>query len=283
MDPCQAMQKTIVGKFSPSKSSAAATTTISSRTRPKQSIPEGKPLCNPTSGGDADGGPITHQQNQSGTGRGNLFPFERRSVPPPYRPHDQQRQPLFDFPPAISPASAVPGGPGGRTTITLAKRRSKRRGKRQQYWRNKRRRYLEDLRPWMFNTNWRNGPAPCPRTPRAERGKYQLKHRISKPRLYFYLPTATRRIPTKRRAGAHPDFRAGQFHHPIGHLRWRESPHTVDVPICQLLADFCASLLRRMQSVFLNPCHATLRPGLEDLISTALIALIGLKTILQPL
>jgi hypothetical protein len=28
-------------------------------------------------------------------------------------------------------------------------------------------------------------------------GKYQLKHRISKPRLYYYLPTATRRIPTK--------------------------------------------------------------------------------------
>jgi hypothetical protein len=28
--------------------------------------------------------------------------------------HDQQRQPLFDFPPTISPAFAVPGEPGGR-------------------------------------------------------------------------------------------------------------------------------------------------------------------------
>jgi hypothetical protein len=107
------MQKTIIGKF-PSKSSAAATTPASSRTRPKQSIPAGKPLCNPTSGGDAGGGPSTHQQNQSGTGRGNSFPVERRSVLPPYRPHDQQRQPLFDFPPTISPAFAVPGRPGGR-------------------------------------------------------------------------------------------------------------------------------------------------------------------------
>ena len=57
----------------------------------------------------------------------------------------------------------------------------------------------------------------------------------------------------------------------------------MDVPICQLLADFRASLLRRMQSIFLDPCHATLRPGQEGLTSTALIALIGLEKTLQPL
>ena len=101
-------------KILPSKSPAAAATPASSRTRPKQSIPEGEPLCNSSSGGEAGGGPNNHQQNQSGTGRGNLFPARRRSVLPLDRPHDQQRQPLFDFPPAISPASAVPGGPGGR-------------------------------------------------------------------------------------------------------------------------------------------------------------------------
>ena len=56
---------------------------------------------------------------------------------------------------------------------------------------------------------------------------------------------------------------------------------TVDVPICQLLADFRASLHQRMQSIFLNPSDATLRPGLEGLTSTALIALIGLEKTLH--
>ena len=46
---------------------------------------------------------------------------------------------------------------------------------------------------------------------------------------------------------------------------------TVEVPIRQLLTDFCASLHRRMQSVFSSPFHATLRPGLEGLTSTVLI------------
>ena len=62
-----------------------------------------------------------------------------------------------------------------------------------------------------------------------------------------------------------------------------EGSSTVDVPICQHLADFRASLLRRMQSIFLDPCHATLRPGLEGLTSTVLTALIGLEKTLQPL
>jgi hypothetical protein len=102
-------------KIPPSKSPAAAATPASSWSRPKQSIPGGKPLCNPTSGNDAaGGGPINHQQNLSGPERGNLCPFGRQSVFPPYRPHDQQRQPHYDFPPALSPAFTVPGGPGGR-------------------------------------------------------------------------------------------------------------------------------------------------------------------------
>ena len=109
MDPCQATQKTIIGKFPPrNPQQQQQQHQPRLRTRPKQSILEGKPLCNSTSGGDAGGGPITHQQNQSGTGQGNLFPVERRSVLPPYRPHDdQQRQPLFDFPPSTKGTSGV--------------------------------------------------------------------------------------------------------------------------------------------------------------------------------
>jgi hypothetical protein len=55
---------------------------------------------------------------------------------------------------------------------------------------------------------------------------------------------------------------------------------TVEVPIRQLLTDFCASLYCRMQSVFSSPSHATLRPGLEGLTSPCLI---GLEKTLQPL
>ena len=51
----------------------------------------------------------------------------------------------------------------------------------------------------------------------------------------------------------------------------------VEIPICQFLVDFCASLLLKMQSVFSSPFHATLRPGLEGLTSTVLIALVGLE------
>ena len=147
-------------KIPPSKSSAAAATPASSRTRPKQSIPEGKPLCNPTSGGDAGGGPSTHQQNQSETGRGNSFPVERRSVLPPYRPHDQQRQPLFDFPPTISPSFAVPGGPGGRRLHPRSEGASGLGSGSSNGGRSGVGILLEDLRPWMFGTNRRNDPAP---------------------------------------------------------------------------------------------------------------------------
>ena len=38
-----------------------------------------------------------------------------------------------------------------------------------------------------------------------------------------------------------------------------------------------------MQSIFLDPSHATLRPGLEGLTSTVLTAMIGLEKTLQPL
>ena len=56
-----------------------------------------------------------------------------------------------------------------------------------------------------------------------------------------------------------------------------------EVPICQFLADFRASLFLKMQSVYSSPSHATLRPGLEGLTSTVLIALVGLeKTLQQP-
>ena len=141
------------------------------------------------------------------------------------------------------------------------------------------RRYLEILRPWMFNTNQRNDPALCPRTPRAERGKYQLKHRISKPRLYYYLPTATRRIPTKRRAGAHPDFRAGQSHRPIGHLRWRrESPQWMFRSV---------SSSRIFARPYFEECSPSSQVPLMQpsvgITSTVLIALIGLEKTLQPL
>ena len=56
----------------------------------------------------------------------------------------------------------------------------------------------------------------------------------------------------------------------------------VEIPICQFLADFRASLSLKMQSVYSSPSHATLCPALEGLTSTILIALVGLeKTLLQ--
>ena len=51
----------------------------------------------------------------------------------------------------------------------------------------------------------------------------------------------------------------------------------VEIQICQFLVDFRVSLLLNMQSVFSSPSHATLRPGLEGLTSTVLIALVGLE------
>ncbi len=59
----------------------------------------------------------------------------------------------------------------------------------------------------------------------------------------------------------------------------------VEIPICQFLADFRASLSLKMQSVYSSPSHATLRPALEGgLTSTVLIALVGLeKNLQQPL
>ena len=66
--------------------------------------------------------------------------------------------------------------------------------------------------------------------------------------------------PTRRRSSR---FQSGSIPPPHWPPSVEEGIPTVDVPICQLLADFRASLLRRMQSIILNPCHATLRPGLD--------------------
>jgi hypothetical protein len=85
--------------------------------------------------------------------------------------------------------------------------------------------------------------------------------------------------PTRRRSSR---FQSGSIPPPHWPPSVEEIP-TVDVPICQLLADFRASLLQRMQSIFLDPSHATLRPGLEGLTSTVLTAMIGLEKTLQPL
>ena len=86
--------------------------------------------------------------------------------------------------------------------------------------------------------------------------------------------------PTRRRSSR---FQSGSIPPPHWPPSVEEGIPTVDVPICQLLADFRASLLRRMQSIFFDPSHATLRPGLEGLTSTVLTALIGLEKTLQPL
>jgi hypothetical protein len=88
---------------------------------------------------------------------------------------------------------------------------------------------------------------------------------------------ATRRRPSRFQSGVNPTA-------PLANFGGGNLPPTLDVPICQRLADFRASLHQRMQSIFLNPFHATLRPGLQGDTSTALIALlIGLEKTLQPL
>ena len=274
----------------PEAAAATATTLASFWTRPKQLFPDGKQLlCNPSfGGGDAGGGPIYHRQNHSGIGREKMFPIGRRSVLPPYRPHDQQRQPLFDFPPAISPAFAFPGGP-----------------------RRKSKQLENDAATIEAEAAWASrfssgimGSAPIDKpTPQPDRGLPGPRGENISSSIGSRNPSPT--ITHQRRPGGDAAIRYGHDKRlrvtpggfrpseaqaltpiseranptaPLSTFGGGGNPHSgSSIPICQLIADFRASLHRRMQSVFSSPSHATLHPGLEGLTSTVLIALIGLE------
>jgi hypothetical protein len=206
-------------KIPPSKSSAAATTPALSRTRPKQSIPEGKPLCNPTSGGDAGGGPLPISKINQEQDEGICSPSKDGPCSfPTVHMISSDSLSSISYPLSTLPLQFQADPEDDDYT---------REAKEQAAWEAAA--VLEAQAASVSRDSSamevQHQSGLFPRTLRAERGKYQLKHYwISKPRLYYYLPTATRRIPTNRRAGAHPDFRADQSHRHIGHLRWRESP-----------------------------------------------------------